>query len=96
MSERTTATHAGRCGRPGRRASAGWVRTALVAVALAAGSLPSAVRAADVDDDEDGRFIGYAQKKVGIEKGGTTLTLLGFLALATIGCIPLFKAAKRD
>jgi hypothetical protein len=81
-----------------RRGPKAWLRTASVAMALTVGAFsPSAARAADVDDDQDGRFIGYPTgKQVGIEKSGTTLTVLGFLALATIGCIPLFKAAKRE
>ena len=78
---------------------AGRLRAALLVAALAAASFtPAAARAAsnDVDEDIDGRFIGYGNKQVAMESRSTTLTYLAFFGLATIGCIPLFKAAKRD
>lgn len=82
----------GRAARRTRR-----LRAALVAVTLALGTLaPATARAADNDDDMDGRMAGYTGKKVAIEKSSTTLTFFLFLGLTVVGCVPLFKNAKRD
>jgi len=68
-----------------------------LALALGGGVLnPPSIRAADNDSEVDGRLEGYAGKKVAIEKNSTTPAFLGFLALVVVGCIPLFKNAKRD
>jgi len=72
------------------------VINALVGLALAGGAVtPSAARAADNDDEMDGRLAGYS-RKVAIEKSSTTPAFLMFLALVIVGCVPLFKNAKRD
>lgn len=93
MSRQSNASNLGR-----RRFARRGLRAACVATALAVVSLaPTAAQAADVDDDMDGRFVGYVGgKQVAMESRATTLTYLAFFGLAVIGCVPLFKAAKRD
>jgi hypothetical protein len=76
-------------------------RGLFLAAALATGAgafHPVAARAAsdDLDGQTDGRLESYGNKKVGIEKSSSTPSFLLFGALVIIGCVPLFKAAKRD
>ena len=69
-------------------------------LALGAGaSTPTAVLAAAGDNDSsvDARLVGYGTgKKVALEKSSSTPAMLLFLFLVVVGCVPLFKNAKRD
>jgi hypothetical protein len=52
---------------------------------------------ADNDSNVDARLIGYPNgHKVAIEKSSSTPAFLLFFVLVVVGCIPLFKNAKRD
>jgi hypothetical protein len=75
------------------------LRSIALSAALAIGSglfAPGMARAAENDSDLDGRLAGYSGKKVAIEKSSTTPAFLAFLGLVVVGCVPLFKNAKRD
>ena len=82
-----------------RRKRLAWLRAMALGLALASGGgafTPVIATAADNDSDLDGRLAGYTGKKVAIENSRTTLTFMLFLVLMVVGCIPLFKNAKRD
>jgi hypothetical protein len=73
---------------------------AILAAVLAIGAgaaMPATALAASADNDSnvDARLVGYS-RKVAIEKSSATPSFLLFFFLIVVGCIPLFKNAKRD
>jgi hypothetical protein len=77
---------------------AGAVLAALLVIASVA-SMPTVALAgaADNDSNVDARLVGYPSgKKVAIEKSSSTPAFLLFFFLVVVGCVPLFKNAKRD
>jgi len=77
---------------------AGALLAALLAI-VAVASVPSVALAGSADNDSnvDARLVGYPSgKKVNIEKSSATPSFLLFFVLVVVGCIPLFKNAKRD
>jgi hypothetical protein len=74
-------------------------RAALSAVLAFAflSAMPSMAVAADNDSNVDARLVGYPNgKKMAIEKSSATPSYLLFFFLVVVGCVPLFKNAKRD
>lgn len=74
------------------------VLVALMSVVLLAGVSSSPVLAQDkIDEDTelDGRLFGY-ETNVGIEKDSTTPLWFVYFFLVVVGCVVLFKSAKRE
>ena len=74
----------------------------VLALVLAMGSsvlTPSAALASSADNDSnvDARLVGYPNgHKVALDKSSSTPAFLLFFLLVVVGCVPLFKNAKRD
>lgn len=80
--------------RPGGRARRS-IAGALVAGAALAGVAAPSTAVAQEESTTDARLEGYSTK-VELDKSGTALTWMAFLALAVVGCSALFKDAKRN
>ena len=79
-----------------RRARA-FLAAMFVLVACMAMPATALAGSADNDSNVDARLVGYpAGKKVAIEKSSSTPAFLLFFFLVVVGCVPLFKNAKRD